>query len=470
MVMLEFFSHTYLLTIRRLGAPNPYLAFDSRSVNNLAMSILNLDGPSGRNFGKPFKVILGIGALAAVVAVASTLAANININSGPVEFGQGVAQTTACDDQITVTPYSTFINDSSTGTHKLTTVKVSGIDSSPDKCSGKTFVIKAYGEEGLLDLFSYNEIAFIDPPVIIRSDTYTAVEITNYGGNFVWTSGGTDDDDVFNDENVGDPARDLTNTSFTINLVSIAPTVLRTPLASAAAIEKITVETTERVDSDFIPWSSVTWGETDQSGPSIYANSLTSGKPSWLEEVTTSGYLEYSFTSNGMGILGDADGLTFPYVSTFSIPHNKKVKIEFVFSYYSECEDQGVILFSESATPIWGWGTVDNGLIGQWDCGYPVLGWSTGDTQPDIDGEWPKVLEIGAPYLGILEYDPNLPDSNLKLITKTYSGEVIDSVVVNGELLPTGEDYKIGFSSDSDGDEGDFSPMSFFKNLKITIG
>jgi hypothetical protein len=33
------------------------------------MSILNFDGPSGRNFGKPLKVILGIGALAAVVAL-----------------------------------------------------------------------------------------------------------------------------------------------------------------------------------------------------------------------------------------------------------------------------------------------------------------------------------------------------------------------------------------------------------------
>jgi hypothetical protein len=207
------------------------------------MSILNLNGPSGRKSGKSLKVLLGIGGLAAVVAIASTLAANISINSGPVEFGQGVAQTTACDDQITVTPYSTFINDSSTGTHKLTSVKVSGIDSSSDKCSGKTFVIKAYGEEGILDLFSYNEIVLLDPPVILQSDTYTAVEITNYGGSFVWTSGGTDHDDVFNDDNVGDPARDLTDTSFTINLVSMASTVMRTPLASSEDVQKITVET-----------------------------------------------------------------------------------------------------------------------------------------------------------------------------------------------------------------------------------
>ena len=160
------------------------------------------------------------------------------------------------------------------------------------------------------------------------------------------------------------------------------------------------------------------------------------------------------------------------FVTDFVIPHDQKVKVEFVFSYYSRCEDQGIILFSESATPMWDWGTVSNGLIGQWNCGYPVLGWSTGDTEPDMEASWPRVLEIGTAYLGVLEYDPNLPDSNLKLITKTYSGEVIDSVVVSGQLLPAGEDYKVGFSSDSDGTEVEevSDGMSYFKNLKITIG
>ena len=215
------------------------------------MSVLNFEDKPGRGPKKPLKVLLGIGGLAAVVAIASTLAANISINSGPVEFGQGVSQTAACDDQITVTPYSTFINDSSTGTHKLTSIKVSGIDSTEGKCSGKIFIIKAYGEEGILDLLNYSEIYIGDPPFIAQSDTYTAVEITNYGGNFVWTSGGTDNDDVFNDENLGDPERDLTNTSFTVDFVSSASTVLRTPLASSEDVEKITVETKDAINVSF---------------------------------------------------------------------------------------------------------------------------------------------------------------------------------------------------------------------------
>jgi hypothetical protein len=207
------------------------------------MSILNFEDEPRGSLKKPLKVLLGIGGLAAVVAITSTLAANININSGPVEFGQGVSQTAACDDQITVTPYSTFINDSSTGTHMLTSIRVSGIDSSQDKCSGKIFVIKAYGEDGQLDLFNYSEIAPLEPPIILQSDTYTAVEITDSAGFFTWTSDGTDGDDVLNDENIGDPQRDLTETSFTVNLVSVASTVLRTPLASAQEVQKITVET-----------------------------------------------------------------------------------------------------------------------------------------------------------------------------------------------------------------------------------
>lgn len=127
------------------------------------MTILNFDGPSGRNSRKSLKAFLGVGLLVAAVTVASTLAANININSGPVEFGQGVAQTTACDDSIIVTPNTSFVNGpmpsaspspSSTPTSTpsptptaafyLETITLSDIDSSEGGCEGKYFTIKAY--------------------------------------------------------------------------------------------------------------------------------------------------------------------------------------------------------------------------------------------------------------------------------------------------------------------------------------
>ena len=127
------------------------------------MTILNFDGPSRGNSAKSLKAFLGVGLLAAAVTVASTLAANININSGPVEFGQGVAQTTACDDQIIVTPSSSFVNGpmpsaspspsssptstpspTPTASFYLDTITLSEIDSSEGACAGKYFTIKAY--------------------------------------------------------------------------------------------------------------------------------------------------------------------------------------------------------------------------------------------------------------------------------------------------------------------------------------
>ena len=61
---------------------------------------------------KKFKLLVGVSVIATTLALSSTLAANISINSGPVEFGQGVAQTVSCsgEQSVTVTPASTFYN------------------------------------------------------------------------------------------------------------------------------------------------------------------------------------------------------------------------------------------------------------------------------------------------------------------------------------------------------------------------
>lgn len=176
--------------------------------------------------------LLGIGALG------TTLASNISLNSGgPVEFGQGVVQATACDNEISITPYSEFVNQVGAGAHFLSSLKISGIDSSSNKCAGKRFLIKAYGQSGILDLFNYE-----DPNYSIDQD-YSSIEIINNAGVFSWIGSGSDGDDVVNDANVGDPGRDLTNTSFTVNLTSNLNTITRTPLAEAQFVKTITVET-----------------------------------------------------------------------------------------------------------------------------------------------------------------------------------------------------------------------------------
>jgi hypothetical protein len=78
------------------------------------MEILNLSGNDGSGAEKSSKsrAFIGIGVIAAAVGLSSTLAANISINAGPVEFGQGVAQTVACsgDESVIVTPATSFTN------------------------------------------------------------------------------------------------------------------------------------------------------------------------------------------------------------------------------------------------------------------------------------------------------------------------------------------------------------------------
>ena len=72
------------------------------------MEILKFENSSRptRNKNSSSKVVLGLAGIAAVALLGSTLAANISLNSGSaVEFGQGVALTSACDsDGITATP------------------------------------------------------------------------------------------------------------------------------------------------------------------------------------------------------------------------------------------------------------------------------------------------------------------------------------------------------------------------------
>jgi hypothetical protein len=145
------------------------------------MSILNFDSPRGPRTGKSLKLALGASAVAVIVALASTLAANININSGPVEFGQGVAQTTACsgDDAITLTPQSTFVNSATDANFYFTSLSVSGI---PSSCIDTNFKFSAYGETGTaLTLTDCTDDGGSAPVVFFTGDEETdQTEQSNY--------------------------------------------------------------------------------------------------------------------------------------------------------------------------------------------------------------------------------------------------------------------------------------------------
>jgi serine/threonine protein phosphatase PrpC len=95
-----------------------------------------------RKNNKALKIFLGIGALIAVPAIGTTLAASITIGSGSIEFGQGQQQAVACDtDGVTVTPVAGFTNANGAGTFKLASIGVSDIAAA---CDGKTFTLRVY--------------------------------------------------------------------------------------------------------------------------------------------------------------------------------------------------------------------------------------------------------------------------------------------------------------------------------------
>lgn len=105
---------------------------------------------------KSTKVFTGL-LLIVMALLGNTFATNINISTGSnQEFGQGILITTACDKSITLVPISTYIQDNNRGDHRLTSVKISGLDTteklggSDEGCRNKSFKISAYSETSTL--------------------------------------------------------------------------------------------------------------------------------------------------------------------------------------------------------------------------------------------------------------------------------------------------------------------------------
>ena len=88
----------------------------------------------------------------------STLAANLSINSKTaLEFGQAITQTVSCAGtpvDLTITPQSTFVNASGSGSHYFKSVTVSNIPS--PGCDGVDFTISAYNDTSSTSLALFN--------------------------------------------------------------------------------------------------------------------------------------------------------------------------------------------------------------------------------------------------------------------------------------------------------------------------
>lgn len=184
------------------------------------MGLLNFEksGNGLRRYGfvrKPGLLLLPL--FAASLALASyTFAGGISINggdsgSGSVTFGQGVAQTMACDNEISITPNSSFRN----GTFYLSSIDISGIDSTIGHCQNKDFLFQIYSDSSgtPIDFVSgINLVKVYDDGSNFSVQDYAGITITQPSGD---------------------------NSQFTIHFNPSS-----TPVASAS-ISRITIESSE---------------------------------------------------------------------------------------------------------------------------------------------------------------------------------------------------------------------------------
>jgi len=97
--------------------------------------VLDFDRAPAPKKPKNLRRLLGLGTFTALIGigVAYAFPAGRNFDS-EVEFGQGIAAVATCDDIMTITPISEFKNSNSPSetTHLMTSIKVSGVDLTPE--------------------------------------------------------------------------------------------------------------------------------------------------------------------------------------------------------------------------------------------------------------------------------------------------------------------------------------------------
>ena len=167
----------------------------------------------------------------------TTLAANINLNSGGrVEFGQGISMVAACSgaNSLTVTPNSEFVNSSGSGAHYLKSITVSGI---PAECNGDDFQISVYDST-------------TSTALPIFASTKTVASIWNNGGSFQGGSGF-----------LGSTVTSSSG-SFTVSFT--------TPVALASNVAKITLQSLPHAAGNCATENICALGDTGPGGGTVF--------------------------------------------------------------------------------------------------------------------------------------------------------------------------------------------------------
>lgn len=96
------------------------------------MPTLDIEGVPTPRPRKNLRLLLGVGTIAAVVGISSTLAGSITLSGDEtIEFGQGVLTTAACDSSITFTPFLEFAN-ATDAKYLMSSIRISDVDLTPE--------------------------------------------------------------------------------------------------------------------------------------------------------------------------------------------------------------------------------------------------------------------------------------------------------------------------------------------------
>jgi len=278
------------------------------------MSLLKFSDNSNNFKGekKTLRLLFGIGALVGAIAIGSTLAASINLNNGgPVEFGQGVTQTVACDsDGITLTPYSTFNNDSQYSDFYFSSLAVSGVSSN---CSGVTFKLRAYMNGDSTPLYW---------PADPNGDSFEF----SFTSSENWTS--VDSCMDLNDQETSSS----TDNSVTIDWTSCVPS----DAAFAGQVDRITLESSNSAFATPSPSpssspSGVLMSLSHDNFDDWYDNwQITSGPNAWIAyKVTADSAATLTSVDLQLGtLMGTLDGATVDFYSDGSqVPNDDSRKL-----------------------------------------------------------------------------------------------------------------------------------------------
>jgi hypothetical protein len=203
--------------------------------------------------------------------IQTTLASNISLNSSNnIEFGQAMSKTLACDTNgVTISSTSNFVNAQGAGSHALSTIKVSAVDSSSSGCQGKYLTIKAYGNTSST------------PLEIVSGVTQIVVAVNS--SNPIFSIEATTGVSISGD-----------STSFTLQIDSAA-----TPIASSS-IFKFTVESSSTSPIQPLLYQI---GDTGTGGGTIFYRSVSAFTAQGAACGSNCHYLE--FAPKGWASLSD---------------------------------------------------------------------------------------------------------------------------------------------------------------------